>query len=393
MKQRVQMLAPAPRRNFVVAKGRWLAAIASCAFLGLGFGSAEAANKSKVSVYQHGKPVASLPCETSPGALPRTNPLFSRTAVLMGGGLDVKEAFSWMIAKMAQCADGSAGTPGNFVVIRAGGNPSYDSFITKLGSVASVVTLVVPNRETAMDPANVAVFATYIQNAGAIWLTGGDQGDYYTFWKGTPLESLVSEQVKSFGIPIGGTSAGMMILSQLNYVAIPVAIESADALLDPYKAWQPPQAAPLDLVKDFWTNEQPPFPPLLATVTDSHFHNRDRMGRLVSFLARSIVEDKADNTSARAIGVDQEVALLMECEDYSCLNAPIVRAVANPKTSGAAYILKATPNSRLIVEQAAPLTFSNVEVQRLQVNGNPVSYEINVNAGVMTSTNANGSIY
>lgn len=393
MKQRINTRARTQQRRPEGAKGRFFAAIIGCALLSIGSGAAEAANKSKVSVYQHGKPVASLPCETNPGTLPRTNPLLSRTAVLMGGGLDVKDAFSWMIAKMAQCADGSVGVPGNFVVIRAGGNPSYDSFIAKLGPVASVVTLVVPNRETALDPANVAVFATYIQNAGAIWLTGGDQGDYYTYWKGTPLESLLSDQAKRFGIPIGGTSAGMMILSQLNYVAIPVSVESADALLDPYKAWQPPQEAPLDLVMDFWSNQQPPFSPLLSTVTDSHFHNRDRMGRLISFLGRSIVEGKVDSANARAIGVDQETALLMECEDYSCLNTPVLKVIDNPKTSGAAYILKATPNSKFIVEQATPLTLSNVEVQKQQVGGNPMTYEITVNAGVMTSTNVNGSIY
>ena len=67
--------------------------------------------------------------------------------------------------------------------------------------------------------------------------------------------------------------------------------------------------------------------------------------------------------------------------------------IGNPKTSGAAYILKATPNSKFIVEQATPLTLSNVEVQKQQVGGNPMTYEITVNAGVMTSTNVNGSIY
>lgn len=159
---------------------------------------AEAANKSKLGIYQHGKPVGYLPCDTIP--LPK------RTAVLMGGGLDVKDAYTWMITNMAQCRDGHAGKPGNFVVIRAGGNPAYDSFIFKLGPVASVQTLVVPTIESANDPA----LEPYIRNAGAIWLTGGDQGDYYNFWKGTLLERLVSEQVDNYGIPIGGTSAGMM---------------------------------------------------------------------------------------------------------------------------------------------------------------------------------------
>lgn len=311
----------------------------------------------------------------------------------MGGGLDVKDAFSWMIDKMGQCADGSIGTPGNFLVIRAGGNPAYDSFIAKLGNVASVVTLVVPNRETAMDPANVAQLATYIQNAGAIWFTGGDQGDYYSFWKGSPLESLVSDQVRNFGIPIGGTSAGMMILSQINYVALPVSIETPDALLDPYKAWAQQQPAPLDLVSDFWANQQPPFAPLLGTVADSHFRNRDRMGRLISFLARSVVESKADSSVARAIGVDQETALLLECDDSNCANPPLVKAIANPKGGGAAYILKPTANSRFVVERGTPLTLSNVEVEKIQVGASSLRYEISVEAGVMTSTNVNGSLY
>src|SRR3982750_734925 len=162
-----------------------------------GIGPVEAANKSRLGIYQHGKPVDFLPC----GAIA----LGTRTAVLMGGGIDVKDAYSWMIARMTKCSDGSTGRLGNFVVVRAGGNPSYDSYITKLGPVASVVTLVVPTIESANDPA----LEPYIRNAGAIWLTGGDQGDYYNFWKGSLLERLISEQVRNLKMPIGGTSAGM----------------------------------------------------------------------------------------------------------------------------------------------------------------------------------------
>jgi len=363
-----------------------LASAIISAFLALGGGPAEAASKTKVSVNQNGKPVGYLPCETNPPTLPRTNPLLSRTAVLMGGGTDVKDAFSWMIAKMAQCADGSTGNPGNVLVIRAGGSPRYDALIAKTGPVASVITLVVPNRETAMDPANVPIFSTYIQNAGAIFLTGGDQGDYYTFWKGTPLEALISDQVKNFGIPIGGTSAGMMILSAINYVAIPATIGSTEALADPDKYWQDNPLAPRDLVNDFWTTRTP-FPPLLQIVADSHFDTRGRMGRLTSFLARTIVHNLADRDSASAIGVDEETALLMECEDQTCSAPPLLKVVANPKVIGAAYILKPTATSSLIVEPTTPLTFTDVEVQKLQVNSDPLIYRIDVNGGVMTPNN------
>lgn len=345
-------------------------------FLALGVGSAEAASKSKLSIFQHGKPVGYLPCDTA--MLPK------RTAVLMGGGLDVKDAYSWMIAKMAECPDGIAGKPGNFVVIRAGGNPSYDSFIFKLGPVASVQTLVVPTVETANDTA----LEPYIRNAGAIWLTGGDQGDYYNFWKGTLLERLVSEQVANYGIPIGGTSAGMMILSEFNYIADPYTISSYDALHDPYKD------GAVTLKRDFWTYTTP-FLPLLSTVTDSHFDTRNRMGRLVTFLAR-VIEDKWANTnSARAIGVDQQTALLMEYYDKS--SSPSKRAfatvtiIANPGILGAAYFLSAGAGGSLIVDPRQPLTFTHVDVQKCPVtsptiNCQPVKYQINVIEGDLTST-------
>ena len=262
------------------------------AVLVVGIEPVEAASKSQLSIYQHGKPVDYLPC----GGIP----LNTRTAVLMGGGIDVKDAYSWMIAKMNRCGDGSAGRLGNFVVVRAGGNPSYDSYIYKLGPVASVVTLVVPNIETANDPA----LEPYIRNAGAIWLTGGDQGDYYNFWKGSLLERLLSEQVENFKIPIGGTSAGMMILSEFVYIADPCTITSSEALADPYSEC-------VALRRDFWS-DRTPFPPLLSTVTDSHFDIRDRMGRLITFLARVISDKWTSTSSARAIGVDQETAFLME---------------------------------------------------------------------------------
>ena len=380
-----------PRRIGSAGRGLLASTIISTV-LALGAGQAEAASKTKVSVNQNGKPVGTLPCETNPGTLPRTNPLLSRTSVLMGGGTDVKDAFSWMIAKMAQCADGSTGTRGNVLVIRAGGSPRYDALIAKTGPVASVITLVVPNRETAMDPENLSIFAEYIKNAGAIFLTGGDQGDYYTYWKGTPLETLISDQVKTFGIPIGGTSAGMMILSEINYVAIPATIGSSEALADPDKYWQDEPLAARDLVNDFWTTKTP-FPPLLSTVTDSHFDTRARMGRLTSFLARSIVHNLADRESAQAIGVDEQTALLMECEDQSCATPPRLKVVANPKVVGAAYVLKPSASSNLIVEPGTPLTFTSVEVQKHTVNGDPVIYQIDVSGGVMTSNALNGSLY
>lgn len=346
----------------------------SLALLGGFSATSTAANKSQFSAYQHGKPVGYLPCGESP--------VRSRTAALMGGGLDVKPAFSWMISKMAECSDGTTGRPGNFVVVRAGGNPSYDSYINKLGDVASVITLVVPNFDSANDPG----IEPYIRNAGAIFLTGGDQGDYYNFWKGSLLERLISNQVNTCGIPIGGTSAGMMILSQFNYIAYPYTITSFEALANPFKD------GAVSLKNDFWTYKTP-FLPLTNTVTDSHFDTRDRMGRLVTFLARVIGDGWTKASDAQAIGVDQETALLMayDSKKNSGLISVTMNVIANPDINGAAYILSPTSGSNLIVTPGQPLTFTNVSVQKIPANAPSSNYQINVRGGVMSSTS--GSIY
>jgi len=347
-----------------------MATTITLAVLAVGIGPVEAAGKSHLSIYQHGKPVDYLPC----GAIP----LSTRTAVLMGGGIDVKDAYSWMISKMTQCDDGSIGRLGNFVVVRAGGNPSYDSYIYKLGPVASVVTLVVPTIETANDPA----LEPYIRNAGAIWLTGGDQGDYYNFWKGSLLERLISEQVKNLNIPIGGTSAGMMILSEFAYIADPCTITSSDALADPYSEC-------VALRRDFWS-DRTPFPPLLSTVTDSHFDTRDRMGRLVTFLARVISDKWTNSSSARAIGVDQETAFLMEQGDKTSPPSNVTnysyKTIVNTGVSGAAYVLSVDSGSQLSVEPGQPLTFTNVKVRKIPAVGNEINYMINVKEGDLTSS-------
>lgn len=330
---------------------------------------AVAANKAKFSDYEHGKPVAYLPCGSGK--------LAKRTAVLMGGGIDVKDALSWMIVKMTQCGDGTTGKPGNFLVIRAGGNPSYDSFIYKLGTLASVQTIVIPNPEAANDPAVIP----YIRNAGAIWLTGGDQGDYYNFWKGSKLVEAINSQVNSYGIPIGGTSAGMMILSHIAYIAYPNTISSAAALADPYTAGS------VTLKNDFWPTRTP-FPPLLTTVTDSHFDTRDRMGRLITFMARTRLDGLIGNDLPKAIGVDQETALLISSSwgsrDYAW------EIVANPGSGGAAYLLSASNNSTLIAAPGTPLTYTNIRVQKLTADS-LLDYRIDVQGGAISSSI--GSIY
>jgi len=337
-----------------------------------GMGTAEAANKSKLSIYQHGKPIIGMPCST---------PLPLQTAVLMGGGKDVASAYTWMIDAMRNC-NGSpnsvSGQTGNFVVLRAGGNPSYDSYISKQGPVASVITLVIPDKASANDPALIP----YLQNAGALWLTGGDQGDYYKFWQGTLLEQEIVKQVSSQHIPIGGTSAGMMILSQFAYTADPYSVTSAQALSDPYLPGY------MTLKSDFWigTSSGTIFPPLVGTVTDSHFDARDRMGRLVTFLGRVIRDGWVAAKDAKAIGVDEQTALAMTYDPSSPSNWTGL-VLANPDVDGAAYILSTVSRPTMAVTFGTPLTFYPVNVQKYPATGSVTNYQISVENGTLLPTN------
>ena len=314
----------------------------------------------------------------------------------MGGGVDVPSAFTFMINEMAACADGSTGNPGNFVVVRAGGNPAYDSYINKQGTVGAVITIVVPDRDSAIavgDPTNEVgqQVQALLRTAGAIWLTGGDQGDYYNFWKGTAVEQLISNQVQQYGIPIGGTSAGMMILSEYNYIP-DVAYSSSYALSNPtfMQKW---------LKRDFWSSkDKTPFYLLSDTVTDSHFDTRDRMGRLVTFLADVITMRWSNAAGARAIGVDQETALLLRYVPLSkgSLMVDPPRLVANAGSAGAAYILSASNSS--VIDTSGALKFTNINVQKHYADPTTSvttmkTYQIKAENGFVTLLNGAINVY
>ena len=95
---------------------------------------------------------------------------------MMGGGTDIDEAFRWLCKK---------GDGGDFLILRARGDDDYNSYVNGLCKTNSVATLIIPNREAAMDPA----VAEIIRKAEVVFIAGGDQANYIRGWKGTPVES------------------------------------------------------------------------------------------------------------------------------------------------------------------------------------------------------------
>ncbi|MBC6697945.1 cyanophycinase [Hymenobacter puniceus] len=205
--------------------------------------------------------------------------------VLMGGGTDVDAAMQWMIAK-------SGG--GDFLVLRATGTDAYNAYIYGLGGANSVETLLINSRTLANDPQVEAK----IRAAEAVFITGGNQANYVNFWKDTRVEDALNYLRNTKQAPIGGTSAGCAIQGSTYYSALNNSVTSAQALSNPYNA-------DMTLGRNDFLSQ----PYLANVVTDTHFNNPDRRGRLVAFLARMTQDN---GVVSRGIGVDEATAVCVE---------------------------------------------------------------------------------
>lgn len=286
--------------------------------------------------------------------------------VLMGGGTDVDAAFTWM---------GARAKGGDFVVIRATGADGYNPYVYAMGDFDSVETLVIKSRTAASD-ANVL---RIVRAADALFIAGGNQADYVNYWKGTPLEDAIHDVASR--APVGGTSAGLAIMGEFVYSALRQSATSSAALANPY-------TRDITLTRDFLLLQN-----LRGVITDSHFVERDRMGRTLAFMARNVQDGWA--LSSKGIAVDSETALLVEPNGQ-------VSVVANPSdTTPYAYFLSGGVPA--VCQSGVPLTYRDVAVYRVApgasfnlstwAGSGGTPYRISAEAGVLTSTQSSGDIY
>jgi len=266
---------------------------------------------------------------------------------------------------------------GDFVVIRASGTDAYNPYIYGLCGCDSVATIVFKNRGAAFEPFVI----DQIRNAEALFIAGGDQSDYVTFWKNTPVEDAIN-YVAAKPAPVGGTSAGMAIMSEFLYSAMSSkSLTSANALADPFHR-------DLTLDRDFLS-----LPRLAGLITDQHLQERDRMGRTVAFLAR-LVKD-GWTSEGRAIAADRETALHVDPSDGS---AEVLSTPTHPTPF--VYFLR-TPGPPEVCAPKTPLTFRNLSVYRIGPGGRfdiprwsgtgGIAYTLSAEAGVLTSSR--GEVY
>ncbi len=206
---------------------------------------------------------------------------------LMGGATENDEAMRWFLRR----ANG-----GDVLVLRASGADGYNNyFYSQLGiSINSVETIVFNQATAAQD----IYIQQKISQAEAIWLAGGNQANYVNYWRNTAIDSLINIAVKDRNIVVGGTSAGMAVQGGFYFTAQNGTVSSAQALQNPYN-----NLVTVDSTR-FLRN---PF--LENTITDTHFDNPDRKGRLMSFLARIWTDY---HQRATAIACDEYTAVCVD---------------------------------------------------------------------------------
>lgn len=252
--------------------------------------------------------------------------------MLVGGGNWPYDAFRWMNERMGH---------GHLVILRASGDvEAQQEWFHDVGGIASARTFVFSDRRAASDPAVLDAIA----KADGIFIAGGDQANYVRFWKGTPLAQALDAHVRA-GKPLGGTSAGLAILGAWSYGALDGgSMVSEDALRDPLNPG-------MTLVGDFLH-----MPFLEHVFTDTHFSKRERLGRLVAFVADARARGA---TGIVGLGVDEGAALCVDGDGIGRLFTPI--------PGGAAWLVVPTAPAS-VLEAGKPLQIAGVDVTGIGVD-------------------------
>jgi cyanophycinase len=260
-------------------------------------------------------------------------PVNGPAMLLMGGGSEVDRAFS---DRAYPIANG-----GDVVVLRTTGSNGYNDYLYNLvsGSLKpdSVETLLLDTRDKADSD-----YADWVlRNAELIFIAGGDQSAYLNAWKDTRAEDAIRAAYQR-GAVIGGLSAGLAVQGEFIYDPDGVtAATSPEAIANPYRNSMLFGNGFLDL------------PLMNDIVTDTHFAQRDRMGRLFAFMARL----RQDNLTAQITGlaVDENTSLFIDRSGRGIVDG-----------SSAAYVVQErSDTARTQVLSGQPLIYRNLQRVKL----------------------------
>jgi cyanophycinase len=276
---------------------------------------------------------------------------------------------------------------GDVLVLTADEPPCdiYNDFIYRNLSVPvasppnSVTTICFTARDGAMLPKTEEL----LKGASAVFLTGGDQSKYFDFWRDSPVSRLLPR------VPVvAGSSAGLAVQGQFVFDAADGGVDSADALRYPMD----------DDVATALTNDLFALPRMSGVLTDTHFFQRDRMGRLLAFLA---------NVEARWVTQGEEDRVLgVAVSEHPAVVVERATGEAHMRGVGPAYFVRPGHRAQTL-RRGAPLEYRDVRLSRW-TNASAASarfsfadwssegldqYNISAQRGKLSSTQRGGGIY
>ncbi|MFL6468008.1 MAG: cyanophycinase [Pyrinomonadaceae bacterium] len=157
---------------------------------------------------------------------------------------------------------------------------AYNSMFRK-HNVKHVSMIDIEARQDALSPAALKK----IEDADAIYFTGGDQLNITSLYGGSPLDYLLREKVKE-GVVIAGTSAGAAMMAS-------TMIKNGNGDDSP-RVGNVETSSGLDLIAN--------------TVIDTHFAQRGRYGRLLTALAH--------HPHMLCIGLDEKTAIVAKGKKF-----------------------------------------------------------------------------
>ena len=209
---------------------------------------------------------------------------YSRNSILVIGGAEDKVHGKEILQSFWQCAGGTDAIIG--IIPSASREPKIigDRYINIFRDMGAKDLKVLDVRDRLQGEDRI--YQEYVEKCTGIFMTGGDQLRLCGLLADTPLMERIRQRVKLGEIALAGTSAGAAVMGH-HMIAGGSSGESPNrALVD--------MAMGLGIIPE--------------VIVDQHFHNRNRMARLLSALS--------NHPERLGIGIDEDTCAVFGQDEF-----------------------------------------------------------------------------
>jgi cyanophycinase len=261
------------------------------------------------------------------------NLLFAKGFICaVGGGAEATGTSAWNYKPYKWIVEKA--NYGKIVILSISDTDTWlPNYFKSLGA-SEVINVNISSKTQANDQNNFNI----VNSAKGIFIKGGDQYDYISYWKGTLLESAIKNVYNSGGV-IAGTSAGAMILGQFYFTAKYGSVYTDECIKNPFTYYA-------NIDNNNFLNLIP------NVIFDTHVSERGRVLRLLTFVFQTYINK---NVSILGIGIDDQTALCIDTNH-----------IAKVYGSGAVHFTQIDASTQTFYDnQTKKYTIENIRVDML----------------------------